>query len=109
MRVLLLAFVLAACASHGGGTIDDVIGATCTNDSDCAHRCYTGPGFPGGFCSESCTTDADCPADALCATENGGVCLYACPPMDCGRLGGGWHCADKDVAGGGKANVCTGG
>jgi serine protease len=107
MRFLVLAFALAACTSHGA--IDEVIGAGCTKDTDCANRCYTGPGFPGGFCSESCTSDADCPGDAVCATENGGVCLFACPPFDCGRLGGGWHCADKDRAGGGKASVCTGG
>lgn len=109
MKFLVLAFALAACAGHSGGSVDQVIGAGCARDGDCANRCYTGPDFPGGFCSQSCTTDADCPADSVCVGQTGGVCLFTCPPMDCGRLGGGWHCSDQDLVGGGKANVCNGG
>jgi len=104
---LLLALIVG-CAGHSSGSVDDVIGAGCAVDRDCANRCYTGPEFPGGFCSRSCTADADCPGDAVCATQAGGVCLFACPPMDCNALGAHWHCSDQDVVGGGKAAVCNG-
>jgi hypothetical protein len=109
MRLLVLAFALAACAGHGSGSIDEVVGAGCHQDTDCAHRCYTGPGYPGGFCSQSCSTDADCPDGTVCAAQSGGVCLFTCPPMECARLGGGWQCNQHDLAGGGKENVCAGG
>ena len=108
MRILLLT-LLVACAGHGSGSIDEVIGAACASDRDCANRCYTDPqDFPGGFCSRSCTSDADCPSDTVCATKAGGVCLFTCPPMDCTTLGAHWHCSDQDVVGGGKAAVCNG-
>jgi hypothetical protein len=104
-----LGVVLAACAGHGAGSIDEVVGAGCSVDSQCADRCYTGNAdFPGGFCSRPCTSDADCPGDTVCATKAGGVCLFVCPPFDCAELGPGWHCSDKDLVGGGKANVCIG-
>ena len=38
-------------------------GASCTSGSDCeSHVCFSGG--KGGFCSLSCTSDAQCPAGA---------------------------------------------
>ena len=108
MKFLVLAFALAACAGHSSGSVDETIGAGCVQNSDCADQCYLGNDFPGGFCSRPCTSNADCPADAVCAQSGGGTCMFACPQFDCAKLGVGWHCSDKDLVGGGKAQVCNG-
>jgi hypothetical protein len=100
---------LVACGGHDEGSIDDVIGSSCTSDRDCDTRCYLGGDFPGGFCSVPCQTDLDCPADAYCIAESDGVCMFACPAFDCFRLGPGWACRDKDHQSGGTVNVCSGG
>jgi hypothetical protein len=102
-----LAVLLAACG-HDSGTIDRTIGAACTADTQCEHQCFQGGDFPGGFCSLSCVGDVDCPADSYCADKAGGVCMYACPTFDCGRLGGGWGCHNVDDRGGGRISVCIG-
>lgn len=108
MRFLLLA-LLVGCTGHSSGSIDQVVGAACAADRDCANRCFLdSQDFPGGFCSNACTSDADCPGDTVCVGQAGGVCLFTCPPMDCNSLGPRWHCSDKDLVGGGKASVCTG-
>ena len=109
MRRLLICFALAACHGHDPGGIDTLIGAPCTSNGQCDHTCYQGPEFPSGFCSEPCISDRDCPSDAVCIIAQGGMCAYECPPFDCGRLGGGSSCQDKDQPGGGKATVCIGG
>lgn len=107
---LALVVAVAACSGHGNGTIDRTLGIACTSNDMCDHTCFTDPrDFPGGICSNGCASDADCPADAVCAGVSGGVCLYECPPFDCGRLGGGWGCHSVDAqGGGGKVNVCIG-
>ena len=108
-RFLLgLAVALAACGGHGGGGIDQTIGATCTNNGQCNHTCFTGGNFPAGFCSIGCASDADCPSDTYCTTPSGGVCLFICPPFDCSRLGAGWGCHTVDDRSGGKVDVCIG-
>jgi hypothetical protein len=107
--VLASLLVLAACGGHGEGEIDDVIGAPCVSDRDCDTRCYIdGDDYPGGFCSQSCQSDDDCPADTYCIAEDGGVCLFACPAFDCSRLGNGWECRDRDRVSGGQIHVCFG-
>lgn len=98
--------VLAACG--GSSQIDDVVGATCGRDSDCADRCYTGGAFPEGFCSISCRSDRDCPSDTVCADKEGGVCMFLCSALDCSRLGPRWRCKEEDNRGGGKDLICTG-
>ena len=101
--------VLAGCGGHANGDIDSLIGDACLRDTDCDSRCYIDSrSFPGGFCSNACTTDADCPPDALCMEKSGGMCLYACPAFDCSRLGPGWACKDKDRMVSGNATVCIG-
>lgn len=95
--------------SRSPGDIDSYIGDTCVRDSDCDQRCYLdNQDFPGGFCSVSCRSDADCPSDTACIDKAGGVCLYLCPQFDCAALGPGWHCSDKERVTGGKDNVCIG-
>jgi len=99
--------LLAACG-HGNGSIDDTIGGACFSDRDCDDRCYSGGDFPNGFCSRPCIDDLDCTDDAYCMAEEGGTCMYYCPPFECARLGPGWTCHEKDRKNGGKANVCSG-
>lgn len=94
---------------HETGDTDSVVGDPCSTDGDCAARCYTDPeDFPGGFCSLPCATDADCPSDTACVDKSNGVCLFTCPAFDCGFLGAGWRCDDKDHRTGGTVFVCTG-
>jgi hypothetical protein len=45
----------------------------------------------------------------VCIEKDGGVCLFLCRELDCGRLGAGWECHDKDRRTGGKDAVCIGG
>lgn len=112
MKSLVIAsifFAVAACGGHGEGDIDEVVGAACATDRDCDSRCYLdNKDFPGGFCSLSCQTDKDCPIDTYCMSTAGGVCLYACPPFDCNRLGPAWTCRDKSRETGGTVSVCIG-
>jgi hypothetical protein len=110
MRSLVLTCLLAVAAcGHDDGDIDELVGATCSDDRDCDERCFLGGDFPGGFCSIICDTDNDCPDDTFCMEESGGVCMFACPPFDCDRLGGGWSCRDRSRKSGGSVNVCSGG
>src|SRR5215211_5657983 len=107
-NIIIVCGLLVGCGGHGVGDIDKTIGAECSTDRDCDHRCFMGGSFPGGFCSNSCVDDLDCPDDSFCMTENGGVCMYECPVFDCSRLGGDWSCRERDRQNGGKANVCSG-
>jgi hypothetical protein len=107
--VLASLLLLAACGGHDEGEIDDVIGSPCVSDRDCDTRCYIDSSdYPGGFCSISCQSDQDCPADTFCMEKSGGVCLFACPAFDCSRLGTGWECKDKSRIAGGSITVCVG-
>src|SRR5262245_679824 len=99
--LMLCVLVAAACGGHGQGGIDNVIGAACTSDRECVERCYGGGDFPGGFCSHPCRADTDCPGDTYCMANSGGVCMFACPQFDCGRLGVGWVCRERMRAAGG--------
>lgn len=111
--ILLCALLVPACGGadeigdHENGTTDSVIGDPCATNGDCLERCLTDPGdFPGGFCTVSCASDADCPADTTCADKAGGVCLFSCPAFDCAFLGAGYRCDNKDHVSGGQVNVC---
>src|SRR5262245_11912484 len=105
-RIILL---IAIGCGHGAGGIDKTEGKACASDRDCDHRCYQGGDFPGGFCSVPCSVDGDCPSDSVCTSNEGGVCMFVCPPFDCARLGPGWFCQSVDRREGGQANVCSGG
>lgn len=110
--VCVLALGAAACQSgHSTGTTDEVVGAPCTVDTQCAHRCYQDSNgrFPGGFCSQSCQSDLDCPGDTYCVATANGVCMFKCPPFDCAFLGPDWRCAPRDHVAGGQVPVCIGG
>ena len=106
--VILCALTVAACSGHGAGDIDDVVGAACSSDRDCASRCYIDDEFPGGFCSLACDSDNDCPSDTYCMSTNGGVCMFYCPAFDCARLGPGWRCRERSRENGGSVTVCSG-
>ena len=108
MRALALCLLVLAACGRSSGDIDSYIGATCTTNSQCADRCYTGGNFPMGFCSIPCNSDRDCPSDTVCADEAGGLCMFLCADVDCRRLGPNWSCRDKDNVGGGKDAVCAG-
>jgi hypothetical protein len=90
---LALAFV--ACQSSD---VSRVLGARCTLSSECAQMCL-GPSaeWPGGLCTTTCDTDADCSGNAHCIAENGGVCAFACEnDGDCAFLDGGYTCMSAD-------------
>ena len=105
--VILCGLLVGACG-HDDGDIDETIGAECVDDRDCDDRCYQGGDFPGGFCSQACATDNDCPVDAYCMEQEGGVCMFVCPEFDCNRLGPGWECKSKHRQNGGDISVCSG-
>lgn len=106
--VLALVLVISACG-RDDGDIDTLIGERCTADRECEDRCFRDTSdYPGGFCSSACDSDNDCTTDAFCMDRDDGVCLFACPEFDCGRLGAGWSCRERDRIGGGKLTVCIG-
>lgn len=75
-RALILVAAAAASTVWVGcgdptGTQYLPIGSRCMQASDCGTSPFTcdTAGFPGGYCSRTCVTDGDCPADALCAGD----------------------------------------
>jgi hypothetical protein len=110
MRLALLAVALAACSGHSSGSTDPTLGAACVNNGNCAHSCYTGGDFPGGFCSFPCRSDGECTQDALCVQTQGidGVCMFACAAFNCSRLGPNWGCHDVQDVAGDTVQVCRG-
>ena len=108
MLIVALVVAVGACG-RDDGDIDELIGARCEVNGDCDDRCFTDvDDYPGGFCSLQCDSDSDCTPDSFCIDKDGGVCLFLCPDFDCGRLGAGWECKDRDRVGGGKISVCFG-
>ncbi len=116
-RMILLALFTswaAACGSinsvsdHTNGQPDKVIGDPCGADTQCLQRCLISSSFPDGFCTVNCVSDAQCPGDSVCVDRGGGVCLFVCPPFNCGFLGGSYRCDNQDHVGGGQVNVCIG-
>jgi hypothetical protein len=71
------------------GCLAGSFGSPCTTESDCASTgtqplCVTG--FPGGYCSRSCSSSASCPDGTFCL--NNVACVVSCGPGDhCGRAG----------------------
>ncbi|HEY1954748.1 MAG TPA: hypothetical protein VGH28_04035 [Polyangiaceae bacterium] len=67
----------ARCVTHGADTfcVDTDVGRTCAAASDCNYGCLT----PGGYCTMTCTSGADCPNGFGCATvgQNGKLCVRA--------------------------------
>ena len=98
-----------------GGCVDSdvsrVLGARCDVKEECDERCLApDPRFPGGFCTLSCATDDDCPSQALCIEDEGGVCVFGCRiAQSCDFLGEGWSCRPATAnADGSEVMVCIG-
>ena len=90
----------------------DLVGSPCNVHSDCASNdCFSGYPSPGGFCSKTCQTDADCGTSPF-GQKNLCVDLYlrgvlrcypTCTSQDqCKRYSAGLRC----VGGGPSAAVC---
>lgn len=79
------------------GEPESDIGGECTDDGDCDGFCNTD--FPGGYCSNTCGSAADCPEGAACSRIG---CLAGCTPGagDCRR---GYGCTTNPRFG----NVCV--
>ncbi len=104
---MLLALV--ACQSSA---VSRKLGARCDVNSDCAQTCLASGDWPGGFCTTSCDSDANCESDAACIDENGGVCAFGCSTdANCAFLGAGYTChlVDAHPNGGTQVMVCRGG
>jgi hypothetical protein len=107
-------FCLAALAPLAGcqdSEVSRVLGARCDRPADCDDLCLVpSEDWPGGFCTQRCTTDRDCPLDAACIEEDGGVCAFACDAdPGCTFLGAGYECKQRDRTGDtGEVMVCRG-
>jgi hypothetical protein len=108
MVALAAAIIAAGCSLSSDVT--RTLGARCDVKEECDDRCLRpSDKFPGGFCSVSCAGDSECPEEAACVNEEGGVCLFECQDdPDCGFLGVGWQCDTKSVLPDGEAKVCIG-
>jgi len=108
MRFVLVLGLIAACQSSD---VSREVGARCDSNADCDQKCETpGTAWPGGFCTELCDSDANCPENTRCIDEDGGVCEFTCAAdPDCVVLGTGYTCKQLDSHGGGaKVNACRG-
>lgn len=107
LACLFTTTLLIGCSGSSG--VDEVVGAACVDDRDCADRCYRGGSFPGGFCSRECRDDLDCPEDTICTNKDGGVCLFPCgDSRDCDLLGPRYVCKGEDDWAGRPVGVCLG-
>jgi hypothetical protein len=107
VRYLLL-LALVGCQSLD---VSRDVGARCDQAADCNERCLTpGGDWPGGFCTITCDTKANCPEDTTCIDEQGGVCAFSCAAdRDCAFLGAGYSCKAVDSHGAGtEVMVCRG-
>jgi hypothetical protein len=111
MRLLVATLLALALAGCNDSVEDNVVGARCTQATDCRFMCETPSNeFPGGFCTVRCADDTQCPHGTVCMATDGGVCLFPCGnDVDCGFLGAGWLCQNRDRASGGRRLVCIGG
>jgi hypothetical protein len=100
--------VLLALVGCQSSDVSRDVGARCDNKDDCNERCLAD--WTGGFCTITCDDALDCPGDAKCIAEQGGVCAFSCAGNgDCAFLGAGYTCQDVDSHGAGaKVKVCRG-
>jgi hypothetical protein len=93
------------CTSSGGG------GAPTQGTCGAGELCLTeqGFGFPGGYCTEDCTTSQTCPNGSTCVDTGQGfsLCLLACDVdvgcrtgYDCQDAGNGFVCVPPNSGGG---------
>jgi hypothetical protein len=108
---MLVLLSLGACSAT---RVDRAMGAACDGNADCDQRCLLpSADYPGGFCTLSCNTTADCRHDdAVCVDDEGGVCLYVCEnDGDCAFLSGDgtlWQCKTVDLKDGTPGLACRG-
>jgi hypothetical protein len=98
--VLVLFVPLASCADDDDGFGPGALGAPCRGNFDCPSRCEE------GFCTFSCSNDAQCPQGWACVDPHGGICSAMCGPNGCGP---GYRCeSTKRHGAGGDVMVCRG-
>ena len=98
MRSLFVIAVLGAVACSDSDVSREV-GARCDDNSECDDVCLgPHPNWPDGFCSLSCDSDDDCPADTACIEDEGGVCVFRCTSdTGCAFLGADWTCQVRNA------------
>ena len=98
---------VVGCSSYD---VSRTIGARCSLDVQCDERCLSTGEWPGGFCTTSCDTNANCAEGSTCIAEQGGVCVLPCAiDADCHFLGATYACKSVDAqVGGSKVMVCRG-
>jgi hypothetical protein len=108
MRFAVVLLGLAAC---GGSDVSRAVGARCDVSADCDDRCLAPSNdYPDGFCTLTCDTDDECPSDAACVSNEGGVCLFVCDgDPSCAFLGPSWTCQALSAKAGGQVMACRGG
>jgi Cys-rich repeat protein len=76
----LLAISLGACdkGSDSAGTAAGTspVGGACASDADCLSGLSCSTGDPGGLCTKSCKSDADCGTGGVCNSES--ECYAGC-------------------------------
>ena len=101
MKAALFALALVACQDSA---VSRALGAECTTDHQCDDVCATGGAWPDGLCTLSCMTDADCPSEAACIGDLGGICAFRCAAdPNCAFLGSAYRCKQRD-----QVMVCRG-
>jgi hypothetical protein len=93
-----LAVALAGVVGCQSFAVSRDVGARCDLNSECNGLCLApAEGWPGGFCTLVCDSDATCPNNAACINEQGGVCAFRCTvDADCAFLDGPYTCKPID-------------
>jgi len=89
------------------GNEGDVVGGACTT-GQCADGsyCELSGSFPGGVCTVTCNSHADCPSGTRCISNQSGICLLEC--LETSDCRSGYRCdIESDEEGGGESRVCT--
>jgi hypothetical protein len=107
-RLLVLASVLAFGCGSGVGPHGSLVGAACASNGDCDSRCVSSDHYPGGMCTLTCASNANCPDGTSCIDDAGGICAVNCRlPGDCALFGAPYACDSKGLKGAdGSALVC---
>jgi hypothetical protein len=101
---LAIALVVAGC-SDPANTQYLPIGSHCTSSSQCGTSPYDcATAYRGGYCEKPCTTDGDCPADAVCSPAVKACRRRCTTSADC-RAAEGYSC--QPLVGG--VGVCEAG
>ena len=102
-----LALAAAGC-SNAVGNDGDRVGGPCVVGSECYVDSFCQAGWPGGYCVQACSSDADCPDGSVCTEEEPGVCLVACASDAECRSEEGYVCVEHEARGaGGTVMACA--